>query len=111
MEISSSIYRVNDLLSVIENNYFKTPNELESILYNNLNEFLNKPFLICYNTSRAFSIPCNKVQNVAPLNRYGKNINFYADQLKDLYLQGLRIDHNKFYKHLPSAVHEEAELF
>jgi len=111
LEISSSVYRVDDLINIIYNTNFKNPNELEWILYNSLNRFRDTKFeLYCYDTSVCFSNPINRVQSVNN-NRFGGKNKFNIENLLTKYEKGVRINPKIFEDYVPYAVHHEVDFF
>lgn len=61
LELSSSVYRTDDILDLILRVPFRNPNTLEYRL-DGLKYELKRPVLACYETSVAFANPINKVQ-------------------------------------------------
>jgi hypothetical protein len=103
LEISSSVYRLEDIFDILEKGEYINPNTLEAILAQNAPRFVNEQqFLLCYKKSVAFSCPLNRVQTYNQ-NRCG-NIN--ADRLKDDYMNNYRIDPNYYYKYPNASSHE-----
>lgn len=110
IELSSSLYRTATINFIAENIQFNNPNELEAGLYSLLASYASTMSrLACYEQSKAFCIPVNKVQSVAP-NRSGSNNEYDSETLVKLFLEGKRIDLYPFYFYIPSACHEEKEL-
>lgn len=112
IEVSSSLYRVSDLWNMIGSYLYNGPNELESLLANYLRKFVEtRPEMLCYQTSKAFAVPVNKVQSTAYLNRVGNNDKYSSDNCLAAYVGGLRIDPLKFKGVVSNAAHMEVELF
>ena len=110
LEISSSVYRVNDILPLLHQLEFINPNTLEGQMAANRNAYINKKnHLICNEYSIAFSNPVNIVQNVCN-NRVGSNPQYSADELSQMFEQGYRIDVKKYNDYVPNACHQEVEL-
>lgn len=110
LELSSSFYRISDLLPFLKMEY-KNPNDLEALLfYCRYAIGEEMPYMFCHENSIAFASPVNRVQNVAYLNRFGENKAYYSDSLLTKYANGYRIDHNKFNKYLTHGAHEEVEF-
>ena len=65
LEVSSSVYRISDLLPILNRFPFSNPNTLEVILDSN-KEFYMKmaPSLLCYDYSVTFCNPANVVQTM-----------------------------------------------
>lgn len=111
VEVSSSLYRTEDILIVLKNVQFNNPNELESALYSRLFMFRFRPRLLCYEKSVACSLAMNRVQNIAKSNRWSQDEIYEPNNLLKFYEQGLRID----YEHLfglisPNAAHCEVDF-
>ena len=110
LELSSSMYRSQDLLPLLERLEFKNPNTLEDVLSRNTGRFReSRPFLACWEQSRAFSIPVNKVQQVCE-NRAGGNAAYSAEALAEAFARGERIQTESFDGFVPNACHQEVEL-
>jgi len=110
LEVSSSLYQTKDILPILKNNNFSNPNSLESVLYANLNRFIRKPYLMCFNKSKAFSNPANRVQKTALTNRYSMKDKYNSSELLLLYEEGFRVDYSKFFNVVPNGCHMEIDL-
>lgn len=111
LEISSSIYRIKDMFFLLRDLKYKNPNELEAQLYVNLWRFYKKSKLLSYNISVAFCAPMNKVQSVAPNNRFS-GINIYSpENMLKMYKNGFRIDPERFSGFVSNGCHQEVELY
>jgi hypothetical protein len=111
LEVSSSLYRIQDLLPILHDEIYNNPNELESILYGNLSLFVPKfTKLLSYRTSVAFCAPLNKVQKTHP-NRSGSMAVYEPANLIHLYQIGFRVDSSRFDGFIPHAPHQEVEFF
>jgi len=110
LELSSSVYRISQLLIPLQVKDFNTPNTLESSMQS-MNTFFQPSFptLLCYKTSRAFSNPINIVQK-KKTNRHGKNKLYTSETLAKKFDEGYRIDVSKYFNITPKAVHQEEEL-
>ncbi len=110
LEVSSSLYRLSDLLPLLIGFPFDNPNELESQLAYNAHFFHKKrPSLACYQHSTTFCNPLNLVQSIIP-NRASENMNYSVNDLAVRFERGERI-HIKSYKGFtPEACHQEVEL-
>ncbi len=110
LEVSSSVYRVENILFTLRNLCMTNPNIFEAnwsrqrILYAK-----SLPHMLCYNQSKAFCIPCNKVQDVFN-NEAGKTHAYSSDQLADMFDKGKRIDVAALSGFVPKACHQELEL-
>jgi len=110
-ELSSSAYRSGDIIAALGSRPFRNPNELEACLAARAyaEEAMwreRRPFLLAYETSRAFSVPCNRVQS-AFANRAGTDPAYTADALLAKWRDGWRIDVAALAGHVPRACHEE----
>jgi len=112
LELSSSVYRTEDILKIIEDKDFSNPNSLEALMYVQIGAFINSKYcMMCYKKSAAFAAPNNRVQNVAPDNRFGNREEYDPERLLIIYENGIRVDHKKFYGMIPKSVHVEANYF
>jgi hypothetical protein len=112
LELSSSLYRTEDIVPIIDNFDFSGPNQLETLLSWQAGRYtILRSKLMMYCISRAFSIPLNKVQDVAKDNRYSEQEKYSSENLLRLYNEGLRIDPNKFKEFVSNGAHQEYELF
>lgn len=111
LEISSSVYRASTLLPLIVSLYFTTPNTLESKLTSIRRWYAGRfPYLLCFKSSVAFSVPLNKVQSDRPFNRCSANPHYTAEVLASLFDEGWRIDLRPLMKFIPVSGHQEVEL-
>ena len=111
LELSSSVYRVNDLLEILSQIQFENPNTFEAKLDASKQILAEKyPDLISYEYSRTFCAPINKVQTVAAANRAGSNSEYSAEDLAKKYHGGLRFDIAVFIGFKPNGCHEEVDL-
>jgi hypothetical protein len=109
-EISSSIYRIKDLLPHINDIIFHNPNTLEAQLARRAEIYRKlKPNLFCFVNSVAFCNPVNVVQTEYE-NRAGERISYTKDSLSELFEKGYRIDINAYNGFSPNACHQETEL-
>ena len=106
LEISSSVYRRNDIVKILNKVDFNNPTTLEMAL-NRSRFLLGKSFLLCFPQSVAVSIPWNKVQTHSPNNRCGYHT---EEELDELYEVGKRMDVSAYENAFPNAVHEELIL-
>jgi hypothetical protein len=109
LEVSSSVYRVENIKPIIEGLTYTNPNTLEWVMYNYIPRLINKPFLLCYETSPAFCNPINKVQTENN-NRAGLNPEYSAENLLVLYEQGYRINYEFFDGFISNGAHQEVDL-
>jgi hypothetical protein len=110
LELSSSVYRVQQILPLISRWPFQNPNTLESKMANKAGVFRRShPQLLCYRNSVTFCNPVNKVQTIYA-NRAGNRSEYSVDQLAQLFAAGYRIDVAALAGFVPSACHQETEL-
>jgi hypothetical protein len=110
LEVSSSVFRVDDLLPLLRILPYSNPNRLEQRLAASRLVFsLCHPDLLCFERSVAFCAPLNKVQTVLP-NRSGDSNGYSSDGLHFLFEQGLRIDVKTLTGFEPHAAHQEIDL-
>jgi hypothetical protein len=110
LELSSSAYRINDLLPLLNRLPFTNPNTMEGSMAKQASKFkMKKPYLLCYSQSVAFCNPLNRVQNVA-LNRAGSTSKNSAENLAQLFDEGYRIKIEAYNEHMPNACHQEVDL-
>lgn len=110
LEVSSSIYRIHDILPFLNYWRFNNPNTLETVLAGKTRFFTRRqPFLLCYSKSVTFCNPINKVQNGVS-NRAGSRTDYSAENLMRMFDQGYRIDVEKLTHFIPNSCHQEVEI-
>lgn len=110
MEVSSSLYRLKDILPFVIGLPFENPNVLEDRMAFHAGVFRSsRPFLGCYQNSVTFCNPVNMVQSVIR-NRVGDDLRYGVDALKKRFEQGERIRVEAYKGFIPSACHQEIEL-
>ncbi|RCK75739.1 MAG: Glycosyltransferase [Anaerolineae bacterium] len=111
LELSSSVYRSSTVIPLIFSLYYTTPNMLESKLAS-MSRWYGKrfPYLLCFESSVAFSIPLNKVQRDRPLNRFSANPHYSPEALALLFDEGKRIDLCPLMNLTPNSCHQEVGL-
>lgn len=110
MEVSSSIYRTNDLFDYLKKLEYKNPNTLEEQLNLNKNQIAgDKKNLICYPESRTFCAPLNKVQADCN-NRDSGNRDYSTLELSKMYKEHKRIAVDNYFTFLPYGCHQDIEL-
>jgi hypothetical protein len=110
LELSSSLYRASDLRDLLSELSYGNPNTLEAALARGAAKFAgNKPELLCYEKSVAFSTPLNVVQE-AWKNRSGNKADYSAEALADRFAGGFRVDVSAYDGFVPNACHQEVEL-
>ncbi len=110
LEVSSSLYRAEQLLPLLTRLDFENPNTLEAALSRSAAGFQEShPFLICPPHSLAFCAPINKVQKVWR-NRAGKQADHSLESLAKAFAAGQRVAVGRYAQFSPSACHQEVEL-
>lgn len=110
LEISSSVYRLADLLPLVASLRFRNPNTLESELAMRTALVRERhPRLLSYDSSVTFCNPVNKVQTEFG-NRAGSDATNSSEGLADLFHKGYRIDVGAYAGMVPSGCHEEIDL-
>jgi glycosyltransferase involved in cell wall biosynthesis len=110
LEVSSSVYRTDDIMPFLSMLSFNNPNTLEERMSSHNSAFRNeKPFLLCFEQSATFCAPLNIVQTAWP-NRASAKLEYNPDSLARLFRKGYRIDISAYDDFLPKACHEEVEL-
>ena len=110
LELSSSIYRLMDIVPFITGLSFQNPNELEDRMAFRAKTFQSThPCLGCYRRSVTFCNPINKVQDIIS-NRSGENTHYRTDELAERFERGERIHIEAYDAFVPSACHQEVEL-
>lgn len=87
MSVSAHIFRKQDILPIIVNGVFNTPNDLEVLLRKNPP---NKPIMMCMDRPSIINVPANQVQTKYRQNRF-KNMGIPAEGINEKFLSGLRI--------------------
>lgn len=110
LEVSSSIYRSEDIFPLIAVQSFNSPNELEYQLAVSTGIFKNsKPFLLCPEKSYTFCNPLNLVQSFSS-NRSSTKTEYSSEHLAALFEQGYRIDVKAYDGLTPESCHQEVPL-
>ena len=110
LEVSSSVYRVADLIPLLRALPYSNPNRLEQGLASATGLFARRmPVLLCFEQSVAFCAPVNKVQSVLD-NRSGAQAEYSSETLNTLFLDGYRINVSALREFVPGAAHVEIEL-
>jgi len=111
LEVSSAVYRSNEILRLLNQVKFSNPNTLESEMNRNSGAFvLTAPFLLTFEESVTFCNPVNVVQCVYGNNKFGTIHRFSAGQLADCFSRGMAIDVRKYAGFTPDSAHQEVEL-
>lgn len=110
LELSSSVYRINEILPLFASIPFRNPNTLEGSIAAQARSFANShPDLLCFRRSVAFCVPVNRVQDTMK-NRAGENIHLSSEKLAELFSSGKRIDVQSLFGFTPNACHQEVEF-
>jgi len=109
LEVSSSIYRIGDLLPWLDRWPFDNPNELETHLAAQVHQFRTRPRLCCYRQSVTFCNPANRV-NLEYQNRAGKIFPASSDFLAEKFANGERVDAGAYSGFIPTGCHQEVEF-
>jgi len=110
LEVSSSVYRISDVLPILVRVPFCNPNTLEGqMAYRAANFFGKKDKLLCYTQSVTFCNPVNKVQQ-HNRNRAAVEHGYSNSYLAQKFADGYRIDVDSYNGFLPSGCHQEVEL-
>jgi hypothetical protein len=111
LEVSSSLYRLSDIARLLTSLKFSNPNLLEGQMSARAQDCrVSHPYLLCYRQSVTFCNPLNKVQNVYA-NKAGNHPDYFPDALARKFDEGYRIDVEKYHGLIPTACHQEVELF
>jgi len=110
LEISSSIFRAQDLLPILTLASYANPNTLESML-DSLKHLFEKyrPNLMCHIKSTAFCMPVNRVQSIYE-NRTGNNCELTPEKLAQFFESGKRVDVLSYNGFVPNACHQEIDF-
>ncbi len=110
LEVSSSIYRLRDILPFIMALCFNNPNRLEEQMSSHASVFRSKyPLLCCYHYSVTFCNPVNKVQTIIP-NRAGEQYRYELEDLTNRFDNGERIKVDAYKDFMPNGCHQEVEF-
>jgi hypothetical protein len=110
IEVSSSVYRLADLIGLLRTLRYTNPNRLEQVLSSSSSLFaFSKPDLLCFDQSVAFCAPINKVQTILN-NRAGASDGYSSEALLERFLAGRRVDVAALKDFVPQAAHVEIDL-
>ena len=110
LEISSSLYRAEDVRPLLERLPYRNPNTLEAAMSRDARSFAaRRPLLACPEDSVAFCAPVNVVQQVFP-NRAGEALPQTAQALAEAFRMGMRLDVEALAGHGTNAPHQEISL-
>jgi hypothetical protein len=110
LEVSSSIYRITQVLPHLNRLWFSNPNWLES-RFTACRSFYQRshPFLLCFEQSVTFCAPINRVESRYQ-NRAGLEYSYSTQFLAEQYEIGKRIDIAAYNGFAPVGCHQEVEL-
>lgn len=109
LEVSSSVYRWEEIARLISDLHFTNPNTLEAEMFARVGDYHNShPNLLCYKQSVTFCNPVNKVQTTFD-NKSGNRLEYSADSLAQLFDEGYRIDLSCYDDFIPNACHQLVE--
>lgn len=110
LEVSSSIYRIKELLPLLVIMPYTNPNQLEAQLARRAKKFRRKaPLLACFRQSVTFCNPVNRVQTVLN-NRVGSNQEFSNENLANMFDADYRLDVDAYKDFVPVSCHQEVDL-
>jgi FkbM family methyltransferase len=110
LEVSSSVYRVADLLPLLNALPFHHPNSLEELIARSTGAYReHRQALLCFSRSVAFSTPLNRVQSSHP-NRASARPELSSASLLARFVGGERVDVDAYAGFLPQACHQEVVL-
>jgi hypothetical protein len=110
LEVSSSLYRLKEMLPFINGLRFHNPNTLESRMAARWREFVDShPDLLCFERSVTFCNPVNRVA-IDMQNRAAEQFNYPDQFLAAQFDAGYRIEIAAYRGFLPNGCHQEVEL-
>lgn len=108
LEVSSSIYRVSDIMQVLTRQMFLNPHDLEWVMQSYNYWFSNKkPHLLSFQNSACFCNPINKI--IVNNNKSGSKSEYNVESLLTKYEKGGNIIYN-FKGFIPNGCHQEVDL-
>jgi hypothetical protein len=111
IEISSSVYRVWQIMLLLAAIPFRNPTTLEGEMASRSHWFARKfPYLLCFETSVAFCNPINIVQTSAPRNRASDTYFYSINDLSEKFENGERVDVAAYNGFIPNGCHQEVPL-
>jgi glycosyltransferase involved in cell wall biosynthesis len=110
LELSSSVYRMADVVGLITGLRYHNPNTMESAMAAVALRFQQSmPRLMSFEPSAAFCAPLNLVQTAWP-NRVSTNPQYSAAALAQMFDRGQRIDVGAYSGMVSISCHQEVEL-
>ncbi len=111
LDLSSSIYRTDEIMQLLRQVMFGNPNTLEEAMAANAHLYRQaRNSLFCFEQSVTFCAPVNMVQTAWD-NRVGGNLNYSVDRLAQMFEKGDRIDVERYSGFVPNSCHQEVELY
>ena len=110
LEVSSSLYRLHEMVPLLSALPFRNPNTLESELAARAGAFASShPQLLCFERSVTFCNPVNKVQSEYD-NRAGTDAANSSEGLAEHFARGYRVDVASYDGIVPTGCHQEVTL-
>lgn len=116
LEVSSSVYRTKDLISLIQRGWkgrpfekILHPGQLEGNMSAQRNELRHLQYLLCYNQSVAFANPLNIVRPEKS-NRSGGDPKYTVEALAKHFDRNERIKIEEYSGFVPNGAHQEVDL-
>lgn len=110
LEVSSSVYRTQEMLELLRQLKFNNPNQLEGAMAAAAKYYAKvRSALLCYTGSVAFCNPINVVQTVYN-NRHGTTHHYTHQELAQCFADGQAIDVEKYAGFTPRGAHQEVPL-
>lgn len=103
LELSSSVFKVEDIIEILSGCEYGSPNSLETCLAGCYIE--DKPNLLMFGKSACFSMPLNLVQDT----HKNRNANHDPDTFRLLYEKGIRFDSKQFDGFISKGAHDLVE--
>ncbi len=110
LEVSSSTYRLKQILPLLIRTRFRGPNSLEAQMSTQVDSFRSVfPQMLCFSRSVAFCNPLNMVQTEWT-NRASGRQDYSSIALAARFDEGQRISVEDYDAFVPNACHQEVEL-
>lgn len=111
LEVSSSVYRRQDVLPLLLRAKFSNPTSLEGSLHAQRLLFVaHRSSLLCFKRSAAFCDPINMVQTTSLGNRSGMEDSYSSRNLAELFDQGKRVRVESFSHFVATSCHQVVPL-
>jgi hypothetical protein len=111
LEVSSSLLKMNLILSRLLRKKWRSPNTLELALANMAGRYKEShPVVLTFREPRAVAVPLNLVQQDFTNNRFGGDERYRPDVLCRLFLAGGRADLSRLTGMKHTSVHMEIDL-